>query len=355
MGCDGHRRFLPETVSSDLSPPSVSDDLPLWSPSRLSGFLEGADRRLREAGVLGVPLREPKPRGRAVFIGDTEGRPALTRRAFARFLPDQDTTIVFLGDYIDRGPDGIENVCELLGGALIAPDRVVLLRGNHETEDVTPHDFTHEMTRKYGTEIGDALYDRVMRIFAQLPYAAAVNQFFCVHGGIPDPVPMIADLRSLPMGRASLMVGSMDNFRPEVQLLWNDVAPVKAERHLNARGFLPNDSRGCGKLYGRVAVERFLAQNHLRGIIRGHERVETVIGLQFDGKVITINETGSSDSAPKLQGFLLLDAGRLRAEIFPSAEMADPPEGVVELAAMADRAVNETLREAQPDGSELPH
>lgn len=45
---------------------------------------------------------------------------------------DKNTTIVFLGDYLDRGPKIRETLDYLIKIKFTAGDRVVFLRGNHE-------------------------------------------------------------------------------------------------------------------------------------------------------------------------------------------------------------------------------
>ena len=71
--------------------------------------------------------------GRTFAIGDIHGDLAALRKLFTR-LPTltSDDTAVFLGDYIDRGPDSAGVVAWLRDFMQTCPAKVVALRGNHE-------------------------------------------------------------------------------------------------------------------------------------------------------------------------------------------------------------------------------
>jgi len=90
--------------------------------------------------LLALPERKVKPRVprgvRVYAIGDVHGRADLLKALFARIdaslraYPSQHVLHVFLGDYIDRGPNSREVI-----DALIARKRrhaMVYLKGNHE-------------------------------------------------------------------------------------------------------------------------------------------------------------------------------------------------------------------------------
>jgi serine/threonine protein phosphatase 1 len=71
--------------------------------------------------------------GRTFAIGDIHGDLAALRKLFGR-LPTltSDDTVVFLGDYIDRGPDSAGVIAWLRDFMKSSPAKVVALRGNHE-------------------------------------------------------------------------------------------------------------------------------------------------------------------------------------------------------------------------------
>jgi serine/threonine-protein phosphatase 2B catalytic subunit len=89
---------------------------------------------------------------------------------------------LFLGDYVDRGVLGIEVVLLLLTLKLSEPKSVVLLRGNHESRNMTESfTFREEVLQRYDIEV----YDLFMEVFDALPISALIaKKYLAMHGGI---------------------------------------------------------------------------------------------------------------------------------------------------------------------------
>ena len=119
--------------------------------------------------------------GKAVFVGDTHGDLEATEKIVRTYLKP-DNTLVFLGDYVDRGPASLQNINFLLGQKIKHTDSLYLLMGNHEGYAVGsfhPADFW---------EVLDAeLRQRYSEVLARLPLAVSTpNGIIALHGALPN-------------------------------------------------------------------------------------------------------------------------------------------------------------------------
>jgi serine/threonine-protein phosphatase 4 catalytic subunit len=104
-----------------------------------------------------------------------------------------ETNYLFLGDFVDRGYNSVETFLLLLSLKVRYPQRVALLRGNHESRQITQvYGFYDECLRKYGSS---NVWKYCTEIFDLLTLAAVVdNKIFCVHGGLTPSLMTISDV-----------------------------------------------------------------------------------------------------------------------------------------------------------------
>ncbi len=144
-------------------------------------FLRLVDEAAKVLGERSLRVRTLPEGSPAVFVGDTHGDSDATERILERFPPHR-FMLVFLGDYVDRGPDSLGNVRLLLSTKLTHPDRVILLAGNHEGWNVSPFcpaDFWQGLPEEVASHLG--------RMLLRLPLAAWHPQgVLAVHGGLPE-------------------------------------------------------------------------------------------------------------------------------------------------------------------------
>lgn len=185
------------------------------------------------------------PPGRAVFVGDTHGDLEASQIVVQRYLNDE-TALVFLGDYVDRGPHSLENILYLLRLKLQHPERVFLLQGNHEGwkfREFSPADFWKNLSEECRARLAETL--------ALLPWAVATsNGIIATHGALPD-VQSLQEIKEIEPGS--------ENWRA---LIWGDWHEV-AGYYLGDQGSRPQ----FGEAYFREIMRRL----DKKILIRGHQ------------------------------------------------------------------------------------
>src|SRR6516164_1363402 len=72
------------------------------------------------------------PTGRLFAIGDIHGCPDELGAMLRRVNPKREDTVVFVGDYVDRGPSSRDVVEQLLAFKRECACEIICLKGNHE-------------------------------------------------------------------------------------------------------------------------------------------------------------------------------------------------------------------------------
>ncbi|KAL7718416.1 serine/threonine protein phosphatase PP1 isozyme [Entamoeba marina] len=212
-------------------------------------------------------------------VGDVHGNYFHLLKFFSKTNLANDK-YVFLGDYIDRGPYGIDILSLLFALKIRYPQRFVLLRGNHESKDVTIHiqedlSFYYQCVNRFNEFTADV----VMNTLCYLPIACVIsNNFLCVHAGIGPELNSLQQIENIQRPLYDISEGII------VDILWSDPFPPPSLNNdvfnINKfpTGFKENSQRNVSYFYGYDVVQQFLQRNNLRSIIRGHE---TKIGCPF--------------------------------------------------------------------------
>lgn len=95
---------------------------------------------------------------------------------------------LFLGDFVDRGNHSLETICLLMALKVKFPDKIHLLRGNHEDKWINnAFGFAEECGNRLGEEPSepDSVFNKINELFEWLPLAAVIDdKIVCLHGGI---------------------------------------------------------------------------------------------------------------------------------------------------------------------------
>eukprot|EP01147_Barroeca_monosierra_P008665 gene8665-1059_t len=185
-------------------------------------------------------------------------------------LPD--TNYLFMGDYVDRGYYSVETVTYLVALKVRFPERIVILRGNHESRQITQvYGFYDECLRKYGTP---NVWNTFTDLFDFFPLTALVeNKIFCLHGGLSPNVDTLDSIRALDRQQEVPHEG------PMCDLLWSDPDDRVGW------GISP---RGAGYTFGKDISEGFIQKNDLQLIARAHQLVVEGFNWSHDRNVVTI-------------------------------------------------------------------
>ncbi|KAK3400058.1 Serine/threonine-protein phosphatase PP2A catalytic subunit [Sordaria brevicollis] len=183
-----------------------------------------------------------------------------------------DTNYLFMGDYVDRGYYSVETVTLLVALKIRYPNRITILRGNHESRQITQvYGFYDECLRKYGNA---NVWKYFTDLFDYLPLTALIdNQIFCLHGGLSPSIDTLDNIRALDR------IQEVPHEGPMCDLLWSD------PDDRCGWGISP---RGAGYTFGQDISEAFNHNNGLTLIARAHQLVMEGYNWSQDRNVVTI-------------------------------------------------------------------
>ena len=227
--------------------------------------------------------------------GDIHGRLSDLINIFKMGGNPAKTKYVFLGDYVDRGKKSLEVISLLFAMKIKYPSNITLLRGNHETKEMTKEfGFSRELKKKLGKGFTKIFCDT----FNAMPISAIINhRIFCVHGGISPELHDISQINEIDRFHELPETGLFSD------LLWADPDPSVEE-------FGPSE-RGETFVFGEKPLVSFLRDNGFDILIRGHQVALEGYNYPFGSKhiILTIFSCSSHDNdEPNAAAFATVDS-----------------------------------------------
>lgn len=199
-------------------------------------------------------------------------------------LPSSHNKYIFNGDFVDRGPCGVEVMCIIMVLYLAHPHDVVLNRGNHEDFAICcVYGFQNECIEKYD----EVTFGMFVEVFNHLPLFALVNKnIFVLHGGLFHNTDVTMkdlecikrtqfSLKDAPEGDVEAEARShQDEFLKQLQrdALWSDPSTELG---------LAKSRRGAGVQFGPDVTKQFCDRNDIKLIVRSHECCRTGFDLPY--------------------------------------------------------------------------
>jgi len=218
-----------------------------------------------ESNVLEVPAP-------VTIVGDIHGQFYDLVELFKNGGEVPETNYLFMGDFVDRGFYSVETFLLLLALAVRFPERVTLIRGNHESRQITQvYGFYDECLRKYGSV---NVWRYCTDVFDYLALAAVIDdRIFAVHGGLSPSISSIDQINKIERQQEVPHDGAM------CDIMWSDPDDI------DGWGLSP---RGAGYLFGGDVVQQFNQQNKISLITRAHQLVMEGYKHMFNDSLVTV-------------------------------------------------------------------
>jgi len=206
------------------------------------------------------------------ICGDIHGQFYDLKELFNQGGELPNTNYVFMGDFVDRGYYSLETFTFLMVLKAKYPDKITLLRGNHESRQITQvYGFYEECQQKYGSANA---WKYCTQVFDYLTLAALVDgKVLCVHGGLSPEIRTIDQIRIIRRNEEIPHEGAF------CDLMWSDPEDIETWQV---------SPRGAGWLFGSKVTHEFVSVNGLKIVARAHQLVQEGYKYMFDEKLVTV-------------------------------------------------------------------
>ncbi|KDN64037.1 putative calcineurin-like phosphoesterase [Colletotrichum sublineola] len=262
-GMPGETRVeTPKTATTVISPEDIEPPTEITNPK--------LKKKVKNAGSPAVGEDDEDDAAAADTSAASRADSAVEVSATSQ---SAETRFIFLGDFVDRGYFSLETFTLLMCLKAKYPDRIVLVRGNHESRQITQvYGFYEECQQKYGNA---SVWKACCHVFDFLVLAAIVDgELLCVHGGLSPEIRTIDQIRVVARAQEIPHEGAF------CDLVWSDPEDVET---------WAISPRGAGWLFGDKVATEFNHVNGLKLIARAHQLVNEGYKYHFpQNSVVTV-------------------------------------------------------------------
>jgi len=206
------------------------------------------------------------------ICGDIHGQFYDLRELFRVGGDPPQTNYIFMGDFVDRGYYSLETLTYLLALKARWPEKITLLRGNHESRQITQvYGFYDECQQKYGNANA---WKYCTQVFDLMTVAALIDgKVLCVHGGLSPDIRTLDQIRTINRNQEIPHEGDF------CDLMWSDPEDIETWQV---------SPRGAGWLFGSRVTNEFVNINNLELIARAHQLVHDGYKFMFNKQLVTV-------------------------------------------------------------------
>ena len=215
-------------------------------------------------------LIEIKKAEKVVFVGDIHGDLVVSQKVIKEYLKPGNK-IVFLGDYVDRGPKSKENLDFLLKIKNNKPDQIYLLQGNHECYRILKF-----VVADFWEKLNEKEFNYYSSICEKFPLAIIVSDIIALHGALPD-IKNLEDINKIKIGSKEWFV-----------ITWGDFLENKGE-YLGINPFyetLEIDPFTGRPQFGQDYFLKLMKRFNKKVLIRSHQPTSPL--FMFNNRCLTI-------------------------------------------------------------------
>ncbi|MCP4763454.1 MAG: hypothetical protein GY870_16900 [archaeon] len=251
-------------------------------------------------------------KGPVLWVGDIHGFYDNITHAIEMAKENSVSTLIFLGDYVDRGPLQMQSLANIAYGFARSegyegsfdfidplfqeslPFKIIALKGNHEDTSVNKkYDFKQEIDKLYGKSNSKSIIKSIEIVYDHFPIMVETKWgTLGVHGGIPEfnnktELEMIKTLRKLkiPIKHNPPALLKSELILAIEQILWNDPLEKLSNEHI----IFSDSMRGSPyKVFNQKAFNEFNEHLGYNRLVRGHESSRGAFDSLWDDTLIHI-------------------------------------------------------------------